>query len=792
MKRCGPCSVVFLASFSLLAMTCNAWAAGSAYTFSINGQPVTPQHYSLNADPSVFAPGDVIYVGDKEFDYGGLFMTLGEEKDCRFVTASGQTSTAEGRGAAPRPSPRDSRVFLQLPDGRRKVVRLKVSWTVRQQPIDSNDQTQSKSQGAKKQPSSERIPYNPLDSMSPEEIHGLWGIAFVQWPQGIEQELAHVDTDRVCLTVHEGAGPGGKPGASGAGRCFPRYRRKLAIWSYRERAARAYTISPRWPSSATWCFFKFRSFASEPLDAGWICQNASLRCLDISGCGFSNHQKLASLTELRYLDISRCQDFDNLEFVKDMRQLRTLCMGLTRISNLSPLDNSDAIREIYAGAANVRDLPKGDLASLRAVNLTSTKVDPQAVSQFRKAHPTCKVEYGWAEALRSVLQGTTKLRIRSGGTCHRRIEEEKTLAEITRPEEIERFLDGIHIDEAGSNFYCGCCGNPTFEFYTGDRLLATVGYHHGVSLRWADGSWPADGLLTTSSQVFTVSWLSQHGVDGPRQARAAAQKYQAEQEKIENRYVELIPQQTRAAVSEAQRSKEISWARDSSGVQRRKLMAEAFQGHEKDAVTSVALYLRVLGVRSSGSSSAFYEYDSVIVENVLPRFKGADLAQGAIRAMDDDEGAGGAARWFFGQDGWRNLDESDRLKILPQLAQGSLQHPVPNARKKTMAALMLIRSEWATALLRGVLSRPTGISETPSTKGDYGWRIDLGDGDQLWSNEYSDAAWAAFCLAKRGDRSSLSSIEKLAAEAQGKDKDLLNKALQLLQKNADKPPDHTK
>ena len=168
---------VLLTALSICVLTGRASGGDSGYRFSINGEPVTLQHYSLNGTPSVYAPGDVIYVGEKEFDYGGLFMTLGEERDCRFVTASGGTDVAGGQGAGGQRRTRDSRVFLELADGRRKIVGLKVSWTV----IRRDEQTPDKSTGSKQGLSFERPSYNPLDSLSPEEIHGLWGIALVQW-----------------------------------------------------------------------------------------------------------------------------------------------------------------------------------------------------------------------------------------------------------------------------------------------------------------------------------------------------------------------------------------------------------------------------------------------------------------------------------------------------------------------------------------------------------------------------------------------------------------------------------
>jgi hypothetical protein len=549
MRHSGQLPVVLLVSVLAVVPAWSSSAGDAGYKFSINGRPVTPQHYSLNGDPSVYMPGDVIYVGDKEFDYGGLYMTLGEERDCRFVTTSTRTGPTEGGGTARRRSPRDSRVFLELPDGRRQVVGLKVSWTV----IEPNEQTPDKNQAVKKQLSSGRIPYNPLDSMSPEEIHGLWGIAFVQWPDGIEQKLAHVNTDRVCLTVDDRAGVGGRAGSFFGGPVFPPIPPKTRYLVVDESLSPGLRDFSHFGQFHDLLFLKFRSFPSEPLDAGLIWRNTSMRYLDLSGCGIPHYPKLASLTDLRVLNISGCREIDNLEFVKDMRQLSTLFIGRTGISSLSPLDNSDSICEIYAGMTAVRDLPKGDLRSLRAINVASTKVDAETVSRFRDAHPACKVSYGWVDSLRYAVRGATKLRIRSGGTCHRVPEEEKTLAEITDPQEIERFLKTIDIDEDRSRGVCMCCGNPTFEFYAGERLLAMVGYHHAIRLRWAGGEWGADGELTAPSQDSLLSWLSQHGVDGPRQVKEQEQKYRAEEQRVEKRYAELIGEQTLAAVAEAPR-----------------------------------------------------------------------------------------------------------------------------------------------------------------------------------------------------------------------------------------------
>ncbi len=528
-------------------------------------------------------------------------------------------------------------------------------------------------------------------------------------------------------------------------------------------------------------FLIFRSMGTEgALDINLIKQNTSLRYLDLSGGDIRHYAELASLTELRFLDIARRRQIDNIQFVKNMQHLRTLIIDGTPVSSLSPLTDSVSIHTIHASMTTVRDLPQGDLPSLKTINLVSSKVSPQTVERFRGVHSTCEVQYGWATSLRATVQGTTKLRIRTGGTCHRQVQDEKTLAEITEPEEIERLLNGIQINEDGSNFYCGCCGDPTLEFYAGDRLLAMVGYHHGQSLRWAGSQWPADGLLTQPSQAFVVSWLAQHGIQGPRREVEERQKQRDEETRRQQRYAELIPEQTfvvRGQVSPR-------------GIMREKLFANAFIKQEKNIQTSLELYLRLLGVTGNDTWSFYYDYQRTITEDLLPRFKGPELAQGVTTVVKDDEGMLGAARWLLWENGWRNLDESDRERILPSLAERALQHRDVRTRKDVMYVLSEIKDAWAAQPLRQMLSRPTDPNWAPPQM-KYGHRINLPDGGHVVSDECSDAIWAAFCLAKRGDQPSLSAIEQLAAASQGRDKELLEAAIRLLPNNVQREPEVT-
>jgi len=393
------------------------------------------------------------------------------------------------------------------------------------------------------------------------------------------------------------------------------------------------------------------------------------------------------------------------------------------------------------------------------------------------------LQHRWTGSLRRAVRETTRLHIRSGGTCHRAIEQEQTLAEITDAGEINRFIHGIVISGWRSGGACECCGDPTFEFYAGDRLLAMVGYHHTERLRWADGKWTGDGRLTAASRRFLISWLSQHGVDGPRREGEAKQERQDEEGRRQRRYAEFIPPKLLLAAMEAEVRPSPSY--DPGGEQHRKLVAEVFLRHEEDAQTSIELYLRVLGITANSSGwNHYHEFQDTIAQSLLPRFKGPDLAQAALNVMKDDEGMAGAARWFLGENGWRSLDESDRERILRPLAQRALQHRYMDIRKGVMNVLCNIDTPWAVELLRSMLSWPTDPKWTPPEVSS-GWRVSLADGSQVLSDECSDAVWAAFCLAKMGSVESLPAIQKLADESQGPDRNLLDKAIQLLR---DKTP----
>ena len=122
----------------------------------------------------------------------------------------------------------------------------------------------------------------------------------------------------------------------------------------------------------------------------------------------------------------------------------------------------------------------------------------------------------WTRLLQTALTDISRVKVRSGGTCHRNPEAEKVLVEIHEAAAIAALIQQISIDDRESGDECKCCGNPTLEFYRQEKLVASLSLHHGRSLRWPGGRWRGDGQLTRESAAFLTQWLAAQGVPGPK------------------------------------------------------------------------------------------------------------------------------------------------------------------------------------------------------------------------------------------------------------------------------------
>ena len=287
-----------------------------------------------------------------------------------------------------------------------------------------------------------------------------------------------------------------------------------------------------------------------------LCGMRRLRALSAVYSRAESLQPLSELHQLRQLELrnSTVQDLSPLSALVRLEVLSlSFCRG--RVS-LAPLSVLPALRHLYANAIDVTALPAGGWPALAHLEVLSAQLPEGEVAALRAAHPRCVVHADWAERFSGAVVGADRLRVRTGGTCHRKPDQERTLAEhghdgvasflrdlciVPGPtdDEIDRLagqilqrhgiddgdgpLSGAEADAVRQDrrlgaslrgwegaldraairaaagryllrdFRCRCCGDPTFEVYAGDRLLAMVGFHHGETVRWS--GWPADASL---------------------------------------------------------------------------------------------------------------------------------------------------------------------------------------------------------------------------------------------------------------------------------------------------------
>jgi hypothetical protein len=436
------------------------------YTFTLNGKSISPPVWSLHGTPHQPQSGDLVRIGN-------LLVTLGPQTHYDF------RSTPDD----------DGRLLLRTETGREIVAGAVI---------------RSMLQGDR------FVSINPLAKMTDRELHSLRGVLIEQWNDGVAAKLGRVDPERTCITITGETGQelGGVLPPLPAG-LFYLY---LDAWSG-NRISDLGRLKDQ---------TKLRLLVIEGLcgqvDADVLKRAVKLAYLDLSGNQIHHPEALQNLTGLRHLDLAYCEGIDSIGFASSLPLLVELGMQGTMVGDLSPLSKLGSLTSVVANRTRAKKLPSGPMPALRRLEVMSTWLDDGDVAAFIAAHPRCGVRFHWDQVLRDALVGTTRLRIRADGMCNSATD--KTLVEVLDSAQIKGLLDLICIDEATHEFYCECCGAPIFEFYRHDKLVVSLGFHHGSSLSWG-GVWPGHGRLIEASSDAVCIWLAAHGAKGALEERAA-------------------------------------------------------------------------------------------------------------------------------------------------------------------------------------------------------------------------------------------------------------------------------
>jgi hypothetical protein len=632
-------------------------------TFEVDGAPFEPRVLSLHGDPANPRPGDVVFVD-------GIPLTLGEGPAYRFRTTDAEE---------------DGRVYLLLPGGRERVVGARTRWTIgrgRGNPF---------------------VVRNLLEPLTDEEMGGLWGLHLDGWNEAVAAKVARIDPARTCVAVTDSCGGPGRETV----RPMPVLPAGLRALLLDENSSEGMTSLAPLADQDALVLFSTSGFSRVPLDLGLLAKSAAgIRHLRLGRAPLRSPELLAGFTFLRELDLRGNQGIADLGFVRGMAELRRLHVDGTPIRDLGPVGGLARLEEITADGTKAEVLPAGPLPALRLLRVMSAAVPAPAVAGFRKAHPLCRVWHGWNEALRAELGTGDRVVVRSGGLCHRDPDAEKVLADHRGVAKVAEFLAALEVAEEASGFHCMCCGNPTIEIYRGEVLVASLGFHHGKSLRWP-GGWPGDGKLTAKSGDRLIEWLAANGAPGPKEEREKEGEEERKEAKEMAAFLAPFPEGVREFFRTESLGKQ-PWDRD-EGKQAAfaKALAERCGGPEALA----ACLCRALGESSLGwSVSAWKEMRA---QAALRAVTGEAFAAALPRLGDDPKALRGAARIAFQEGMLEKMTPADRGAWTARLGTAALADGEPWYAWKVARALGDADSRESRDLLWRFVDGPPPAEEKP-------------------------------------------------------------------------------
>jgi hypothetical protein len=307
----------------------------SGYRFSLDGKPFSPETVTVTGRGGDLAPGDLIQVN-------GIWLTLGEERDCRFRSAT------EG-------------VRLELGDGRTRWVGVRV------EPHYGHS----------------REIVDGMAPLTPDEVRGLWGVRAETWTRSCATRAAFLDLTRVHLTL-------GQSGVEGHDDLpeLPRGLRYLEAMRF-----------VGWKNLRKLLDLRYLDVLPErDFDARLIAGLEQLRVLRIFSGSLNHADALATLPALHTLDLRYHDELTDIGFAKSMARIRTLQIEGTGVRDLAPLSDLAQLKTVDANGSLVDRLPSGALPALKQLNVVGTPVTEQTVAAFRQAHPGARVRRGWNES----------------------------------------------------------------------------------------------------------------------------------------------------------------------------------------------------------------------------------------------------------------------------------------------------------------------------------------------------------------------------------------------------------
>lgn len=586
-----------------------------------------------------------------------------------------------------------------------------------------------------------------IENLSAADLRQLRGVTLKGWSPAWEALLHKLDLDRVLVVLEKGV-------LENMTR-LPELPAALRHLELASSSSGGFEDLSALRKLRRLRYLSMRSVSPAHIDFDPV-EGLPLEYLSLPWCREVKHvEVLGSLTKLKTLVANNCDYLGRADWLSGLVELRGLQVGHIRTFekklivplNLRALEALPKLRSFEAAVSPVADLPQITMPSLKSANLLLANVQEGKLDRFAEMNPQCDLRRSMNAVLASVLRSADRLKVRTGGLCHRRSETEVIFHDTQDPRIIAELAAHLEVSDSKDGFHCMCCGEPTFEFYRGGELVATISYHHGKSIRWGGGEWPADGVLTDRAAAFLQDWLIRHGHGQAQEEEERLDRRARTEEHRRESYRAVLPWSVTDATLAGEEPEAFL-----------KTLKTQLPAAEDQAM----LFLKLLG-GDHNNWSTVPRFENLILTEWLVALPPETVAAAIRKAQPSTAEREGAARWIFGLGNFKPW--LGDWQMLEPLARFSLSHPRQANRWRTLATLRDMGDAPSLELLRFMLEGGFFLRSLPNN--------DLGEPAGQWSvrpnaidlpESASDALAAAWCLAALNDKPSKAGVEKLLAQ----------------------------
>ena len=269
-----------------------------------------------------------------------------------------------------------------------------------------------------------------------------------------------------------------------------------------------------------------------------------------------------------------------------------------------------------------------------------------------------------------MLSAITRARVLNDGVVDGSAVGMTVLLDTADKRSIQALRESLEIVEDPASFgQCMCIGDLAIELYDESELTATIGLHHGKSIRWH--AWKYDAPLQDGLSL--LGWLADRGVTGPRDQYEAARRLSLEHEEAAEHWRRSMPDCLASF-----------WPRMHEFDVDIEPMHQALEAAHPDRTTRIVAICEWFG-SGKGPWSGYPAYECV-PEQLLLKYATAELVVALTKNPPSAAQLEGAARFFAGWE-FQRKRKGELAQIPPAFKQRLLDHALtsPGAGNKERA-----------------------------------------------------------------------------------------------------------